>query len=281
MNWQEYCVLKLNDVKNSYRRMMHRDFDWKNPQTLTEKIWWMKVYDNTFLKSFCTDKIHLHEYSEQILGKDICIPIIKIYNTPDEIDYNELPNKFVIKCNHGCNYNIIVKDKSKINKNEIANKLRLWLSEDYAFKNGCELHYHLIERKIFIEKFMENDGKISLTDYKIMCFNGVPKFCQVMNDRFTNKLHFNYYDMNFIPMLDVSRNDHPADYSLKDEKPKTWDLMIEYAKKFSKDFKLVRVDFYEINGNLYLGELTFTPGSGCMTYKNHNTDLKFGKMLQL
>lgn len=128
---------------------------------------------------------------------------------------------------------------------------------------------------------MKNEGKSALTDYKFSCFNGEQKFCQIINDRFTNKLHFNYYNMNFKPMLDVSTNDHPANYSLKDEKPETWDLMIEYAKKLSEDFKYVRVDFYQINGKIYFGELTFIPAAAYIKYKNDKTDFEFGEMLKL
>ena len=135
------------------------------------------------------------------LNKDICIPIIAEYKRPEDIDFSKLPNKFVIKCNHGSGYNIIVKDKKKINIKDICNKLNTWLKEDYSLKYYCELHYKNIPHKIFIEKYMENDGKSALTDYKFSCFNGEPKFCQVMNDRFTNKLHFNYYDLSFKPIL--------------------------------------------------------------------------------
>jgi hypothetical protein len=92
MNWNEYCLSKLDLAKSLYIRITHKDFDWKNTQTFTEKIWWMKIYDSIMLKSFCADKINLHQYSKQVLGKDICIPIIKVYDKLEDINYNELPN---------------------------------------------------------------------------------------------------------------------------------------------------------------------------------------------
>ena len=124
------------------------------------------------------------------------------------------------------------------------------------------------------------EGIDDLIDYKISCFNGEPKIVQIMKDRYKGKLYFNYYDINFNPLY-ISRNDHPANYNIIDKKPKTFDIMLKYAKKLSNDFKYVRVDFYDINGKIYLGELTFTPGSGFFTYKNPDDSIKLGNLLQL
>ena len=281
MTWEEYCISQLPLAKRMYQKYMKRTWDFKNPTTLSEKLWWLAIYDSTMLKSFCADKITLHDYSIMKLGEDICVPIIAEYNKPEDIDFNTLPNKFVIKCNHGSGYNIIIKDKHTINKSDIYRKLHTWMNEDYSLKHYCELHYKNIPHKIFIEEYMENKGKTALTDYKVHCFNGNPKFCQVITERFTNALHFNYYDLDFKPMLNVSRNDHPADYSKLDKPPYNWALMLQYAAKLSKDFKYVRVDFYEIDGKIYLGELTFTPNGGNIQYKNKQTDIEFGKWLKV
>lgn len=275
LSWKEYCISKKSDLQK-----MFPDKNIDNPKTFTEKMQWLKIYDSTMIKAFCADKITLREYCKIKLGKDLCVPILKIYNSPDEINYDELPNKFVIKCNHGSEMNIIVKDKTKINKDKIKIALSKWLKIKYG-DLSYELWYNLIQPKIFIEKYIENFNKSAVIDYKISCFNGEPKIFQVMTDRFTNMLHFNYYDINFNPLTDFSRNDHPARYDLKDKKPKSLDKMIEYAKVLSKDFKYVRVDFYEIEENPILGELTFTPGSGRMIYKNKETDLILGNMLSI
>lgn len=281
MNWKEYCLSKLDLAKSLYKKIMKKEWNFKNPKTLSEKIWYLNIFDSNMLKTYCADKITLHEYCLSKLRIDICIPILKIYANVADIDFNVLPNKFVLKCNHGSGYNIIVKDKNNIDKNAICTRLEKWLNEDYSLKNYCELHYKNIPHKVFAEKYMENKGKSALIDYKFSCFNGEPKFCQIMTDRFTNNLHFNYYDLNFKPMTDVSRNDHPANYSILDEKPQKWDLMIKYAKKLSEDFKYVRVDFYELDGTVYLGELTFTPNGGNLQYKNPQTDIEFGKLLKV
>lgn len=278
MNFQEWCISKKNIVKKQFKEWVGFDLNLDEPKTFTEKIQWLKIYDSTFLKTFCTDKILLGEYVKKKLGISLTIPIIGIYNKFEEIDFSKLPKNYVIKCNHGSGMNIIIKNNI-VDKISIKKKLDKWMKTDYLGLN--EFHYKLIQKKIFIEQYMENKGKPALTDYKFSCFNGEPKFCQVINDRFTNKLHFNYYDLEFKPMLNVSRTDHPADYSKLDEKPKTWDLMLKYAKKLSEDFKYVRVDFYEINEKIYLGELTFTPMSGYIKYKDKNTDIEFGKLLKL
>ena len=237
------------------------------------------MYDCTPLKTKCADKIKVHDYCEEKLGKDICVPIIKIYNKTDEINWEELPDRFVIKCNHGSGMNIIVKDKKLLNKQDAVNKLNIWMRTDFAFQNGYEYHYHDIERKIFAESFIGKD-KGDLVDYKFSCFNGVPKILQVMCDRYSGRLRLNYYDMDFKPLY-CSRNDHPANYNITDEKPNGFDLMVGYSKILSKDFKYVRVDFYEVNGVVYLGELTFTPGSGFFKYNDDKWSLLFGEWLDL
>ena len=275
MNWKEYCLSKKEDLQKMFP---NENID--NPKTLSEKLQWLKIYDSTYLKAFCADKITVRDYCKEKLGIDLCIPLLKIYNKPEEIEWNILPNQFVIKCNHGSAMNIIVKDKKTVKKDNINKTLNKWLSIKYG-DLSYELFYNLIKPKIIIEPYLEDKENGALTDYKFLCFNGEIKYMQVVNDRGTNKLHFNYYTPNFIPMTDVSWNAHPADYSKIDKKPIKFELMKEYATQLCKDFKLVRVDFYEINKKVYLGELTFIPASGRLTYKNPDTNLKFGNMLKL
>jgi len=270
---REWCVSKLSLAKSLYKRIMKREWDFKNPKTFTEKIWWLKIYDSTPLKSFCADKLHLHDYSIQVLGKDICIPVIKVYNKVEDINYNELPNAFVIKCNHGSGYNIIVKDKSNVNKAEIAKKIKKWMSEDYSFVYDCELHYHLIDRKIYIEEYKE-----SLNDIKIFCFNGRPMFCQV--DKHFSEHRMNFYDCNWNYIPWISNSTYPANPHIQDAKPTQLNEMLELATLLSKDFKFVRVDLYPREDGIYLGELTFTPGGGRQHYMGDG-DKKIGEMLDL
>lgn len=273
MTWEDYCISQLPLAKKLYQKYMKKTFDFKCPQTFTEKIWWMKIYDSTMLKSFCADKVNLHDYSTYVLGKDICIPIIKVYNKPKDINYEELPKSFVIKCNHGSGYNIIVKDKAKINKQDIERRLNKWLAEDYSYVYDCELHYHLIKRKILIEEYKEQ-----LEDIKIFCFNGIPKFLQV--DKHFQEHRMNFYDVDWKPLTWLSNRDYPANYNIIDDKPQQLSELLELAAKLSKEFKFVRVDLYPRQEGIFLGELTFTPGGGRQTYLGDG-DLKIGQMLDL
>ena len=164
----------------------------------------------------------------------------------------------------------------KLNLAEAKIKLKKWLKTD--FSKFSELHYKLIPRKIYIEEYKSNIGKSDLTDYKLFCFNGVPRFWQVITDRRSSE-KISHYDMDwkYAPIYDW------RDYqSISDiPKPKNYELMVEYAKKLSADFMMVRVDFYEIDGMVYLGELTFTPANGKQIFKNSNADKLIGDMLKL
>lgn len=277
MEWMNYCASMADKIKDEYRKKMGKGVDLKNPKTFTEKLQWLKLYDSNHLKTFCADKITIHDYCKMKLGKDICIPILNTYNSPNDIEWNKLPNKFVIKCNHGSGYNIIVEDKNSIDKEKICALLNKWLKENYGLI-GYELHYCLITPKILIEEYKQSKNQKDLIDYKLFCFNGEPKFWQIITDRRDNE-KISHYDMfwNYAPFYDWKK------YNSVDniEKPEKYKEMIDIAKKIAKDFKFVRVDFYIIDSQIYLGELTFTPADGFQIFKNENTDLEIGKMLNL
>lgn len=249
-----------------------------NPVTIQDKINWMKLYDSTPLKTRCADKIQVHEYCKEKIGEDLCIPILHIYDKVEDIKWDELPNQFVIKCNHGSGMNIIVKDKTKLNIPEAETKLKRFMADDFAFHVGYEMHYHDIPHKIFVEEYKEDESqKNSLYDYKFWCFNGEPKFMTV-SDGFGHG-NMTFYNMDFTKS-ELSRGDFTP---IKKEisKPKNFDKMAEYSKKLSEDFNFVRVDFYEVAGQLYLGELTFTPGAGFFKYRNSEDNKMVGNMLKI
>lgn len=252
--------------------------DLENPVTIQDKINWMKLYDSTPLKTRCADKIQVHDYCKEKLGVDLCIPILHVYNRVEDIKWNELPKQFVIKCNHGSGMNIIVRDKGKLNIQEVSSKLKKFMQDDFAYHVGYEMHYHDIPHRIFVEEYKEDDNqKSSLFDYKFWCFNGEPKFMTI-TDGFGHG-DMSFYDMNF-QKTNISRNDF-KEPKTPFKKPENFDKMIEYSKKLSEDFLFVRVDFYEVGGKLYLGELTFTPGAGFMKFKDKNQDKMIGDMLSL
>ena len=249
------------------------NLDLENPKTIQDKLAWLNIYDADPLKVKCADKIKVHEYCEEILGKDICIKIIGTYDHVEDIDFDKLPNSFVMKCNHGSGMNIIVKDKSKLDKEDAKRKLNAWMKDDFSMRNGFEAHYHDIERKIFVEEYM-NDGHPTLHDYKFWCFNGEPKMYTINDGNGHGDIM--YYKMDDTPwnLYGVKMHD---DY----KKPENFNLMVEYSKKLSNHFKFVRCDFYEIDGKVYLGEMTFTPGAMVFKYKNPEDHIKVGKFLSL
>ena len=276
--WIDYCVSLTPKIKARFKQMMDFEPNIENPKRFTEKLEWLKIYDSTYLKTYCADKVTAREYVKDKLGKDISIPLIGIYDKFEDIDFSKLPKDYIMKTNHGSHTNIIVRN-GNLNKNIVKQKFNEWLSKDWSWW-GYEMFYKSIPRKIIIEKFM-SDGNVALTDYKFLCFNGKPFYCQAITDRGTNKMALNYYDMDWKPCTEISRLDLPANYNKIDEKPKTYEQMKKYATVLSKDFKFVRVDFYEINGNVYFGELTFIPAASYIKYKNPNTDFEFGKLLKL
>lgn len=257
-----------------------------NPQTMNDKILWLEIYDdNQELRTKCADKILLHEYSKEVLGKDICVPILKIYDNPDEINFKELPDKFVLKCNHGYAMNIVVDQKKNSmiilrgklkNEEECKKRIKEWLNINFGEIN-YQRHYAMIQPKCYVEKMLEDDRqRTSLFDYKFWCFNGEPKFMTINNDLGHGDMA--YFDMDF-KKIDMDRIGFAE--LQNPQKPINFDLMKDYARKLSKPFRFVRVDFYEIDGTLYLGELTFTPGAGLLKYKNDKTNLYWGKQIKL
>lgn len=277
-SWENYCLSRIPALRKRWNYLMRSDLDLENPKRLTEKIQWLKIYDSNQLKTICSDKIKVREFCNLVLGKDYFIPIIGIWNSFDEIDFDKLPREFVLKTNHGSHTNCIIRD-TNINRLQLKRLFDNWMSTDWSWY-GEELAYKRIEKKIFAETFM-SDGNRDLIDYKFLCFNGVPKFCQVIGNRNEYSKHLNYYDMDFVPCSNISRNDFPANYNIEHKAPKSFDMMKDIASTLSKAFNFVRVDFYEIDGRPYLGELTFFPGAGYFTYRDPETDMILGNMLKL
>ena len=256
----------------------------ENPKTISEKLKWLTIYDDkNYLKPLCADKIKVHDYVKSKLGTDICVPIIKIYDSPNDIRLDELPDKFVLKTNNGYAQNTVCTDKSKLNQSELINKYKKYLS--YKCKHGVrqfEPHYWYIEPKCFVEQYLHNDESTELIDYKFLCFNGNPKYMQLIQDRHHEGQRLQYYDMNkkFVNICHPDFINRP-DKVKYDVLPKEFDLMKDYAKKLSSEFRFVRVDFYEVNNKVYLGEMTFTPNANSYVYKDPNEAIRMGNLLDL
>lgn len=250
-----------------------------NISTIQDKLNWILIHDNPEYKSKMTDKILLHEYSKKILGKDICVPILKVYNSSKEINLDELPEKFVLKCNHGCGMNILCNNKSNLDLMNAKNKLDEWLNINYGLKT-LEYQYINIQRKIFAEKYLVDN----IIDYKVYCFNGEPKFIRVQKNLPDNITKVNnYYNLDWtLNEIETGLGSHYVRRpDIIFEKPKNLDLMIEYAKKLSAEFIFVRVDLYELNETIYLGEMTFSPSNIIFNCKDMNQSLYLGSLLDI
>jgi len=266
----------LNDIlKLAKRRGVTLNL--KNPVTIQDKMNWLNLYHPMKLKCVCADKIRVHDYCKEKIGEDLCIPIIDVYNSVNEIKWFELPEKFVMKCNHGSGMNIIVNDRNQMDVAGSIKKLEKWMATDYTFfHGGCEAHYHDIPRRIFIEKNMCNEMKLSPSDYKFFCFNGEPKYVMGIQSH-----KYCFYDLLYKPMsLELIEADYKRNPNIA-PKPNHFDEMIEYSRKLSSSFKFVRCDFYEINDRVYLGELTFMPTMGLFHYKDRNDEKRIGDLLKL
>lgn len=252
------------------------------PVTIQEKMRWLNIYEIPWcdeysmpLKSVCSDKLLVKEYASKVLETNIGVETLMVYNTPQEIELDALPNEFILKVNHNSGGTIVCRDKSAFNKTDAISKLSYWLRDDFAFRNGFESHYHWIDRKIFVEKLMRDDKQQnSLFDYKFWCFNGEPKLYTI------NDGH-GHGDIMYYKMDGSEWNLYGVKNHTEYKKPINFNLMVEYAKKLAQPFKFVRVDFYEVSGKVYLGEMTFVPGAAMFHYKNRNDDVKVGNMLKL
>lgn len=254
--------------------------DLENPKTIQDKIHWLMLYDDKMdLKTKCADKIRIHEYCVDKLGEDICVPIIKVYDNPEDIlsDWEIFPNYFVVKCNHGYNMNVIVRDKHSVIKEHIVNLMKKNLENNFG-ENSYQIHYANINKKCFVEHYIfDEKQKKSLFDYKFWCFNGTPMFVGVNDGNGHGDI--TQYDMSFKQIYLYPKK--PDNEYKHYDKPTNFDLMVEYAKKLSSEFKFVRVDFYEVNNKVYLGELTFTPGAGLFNFKDYETNLYWGQQIEL
>lgn len=273
---------KKKDLSTFFFNSTGRKLNIENPETFCDKLQWMKFNDSTQLKANLSDKYLAAKLISERYGSRIkIVKQLGYWSDAKDIDFSKLPDSFALKCNHGSAMNILVKDKSKLNIKKTIKKLNDWMKLDYATVNGMyENHYSLIERKIIAEEFIqEMDG--NLHDYKFHCFNGEPKFCQLIGDRVPNSHHYflSFYTSDW-KKTDLTYNNH-AIYDKEYPKPEKLSEMLELAREMSKDFSYVRVDFYILNNEIYFGELTFTPDSGIMTFNDEKTDLEWGAWIKL
>lgn len=259
-----------------YEAAIGHKLNWDNLQTYTEKMQWAKLYDKNPLKATLTDKYLVREWVEKTIGGEYLIPLLGVWDNFEDIDFSELPDRFVLKTNHGSGTNLIVKDKSKLNLKRAKRMFDDWMNIDYAYNSNFEMHYTDIKPKIIAEKYMETSTG-ELPDYKFLCFGGKPYYCWVDCGRFTNHTR-NVYDLDW--KLQSWSQCHPINEVII-EKPAKFETMVMLAQKLSEGLSHVRVDFYNIDGNIYFGEMTFTNASGLERIYPDEWDKRLGELWQL
>lgn len=273
----------LNDVqytKALYYANFGKGLDLKNPVTYNQKLMWRKLYDHNPIYHIMVDKYAVRDYVGQIIGKQYLIPLIGVWDSFETIDFKELPEQFVLKCNHDSGGVYICKDKTEINdekKKELQRFFDAHMKTNY-YKNGREWAYKSVKRKIIAEKYMVDESGLELKDYKIFAFDGEPYIIQVDYDRFI-KHKRNLYTTNWEYINATIK--YPTDPECIIQKPENLEEMLNLSSMLSKGFMHIRTDFYNINGKIYFGELTLYHGSGTERFTPYELALEMGKRMNL
>lgn len=268
------CIPDDIMIKIQYKIKTGRRLNLKKPQRYSEKLQWYKLYYRDEIMTKCADKYSVREYIKDKGLENILNKLYAVYDNAEQIEFDKLPKKFVIKTTNGSGTNILCKNKNEILRNDIKEKLNKWLVRDY-YSAGREWAYKDIVPKIIIEEYLEDKSNKfeGINDYKFLCFNGKVKYIVLDVDRNVDHKR-NIYDVNW-KLMDVS-TDH-NNISIEIEKPKGLDEMLKVANILAKDFPCVRVDLYWVNSRVYFGELTFYPWTGYINFNPDEFDYKLGK----
>lgn len=274
-------------LKKKYKSIFNKELNLKNPKTFNEKMQWIKLYDRNPLYTTLVDKYKVREYVKERIGEEYLIPLLGVWNSPYDIDFDKLPNQFVLKCNHDSNV-FICRDKTKCevrdkkqsysNFDEVKNALDKRLKTNY-YKANREWPYKNVERKIICEKYMKDQNSDTLIDYKFFCFNGEPKYLYITN-HLSEEEYINYFDEQF-NSINVFRKDLrslPSDYY---KAPLLFAEMKRICRKLTEGLIWARCDLYEINKKIYFGELTFFPTSGFVPFISEKWNVVFGDCVDL
>lgn len=266
-------------VKHQYKYITHHKLNLKNPVRYTEKLQYLRLYTypKNPLVTKAAGRAGVREYLTEKGFEKYLIPIYGIFDRFEDIDFDKLPNQFVMKCTHACAFNQIVLDKSKFNKEASKKKFKKWLKTNYG-KKTVELHYSPIKPQIIIEKYLGFDGNLP-TEYKIHVFNGKAKYMYVVTGRGVDIRYNNYY-IDWTPFDGAQFNG----WKKREEGnpiPSNWSDMVKLAEKMAEDFPFVRVDLYNINGKIYFSELTFTPAKGTLIFDDDKADFEIGEWLDI
>lgn len=280
---KEFIKMQIPDdiyLRWQFKRIMGYPLDLKNPKTFNEKLQWLKLYDRKPIYTTMVDKYEAKKYVASIIGEQYIIPTLGVWQHFDDIDFNKLPRQFVLKCTHDSGGLVIVRDKNDLDIKRTRRRINASLKRNFYYM-GREWPYKNVKPRIIAEKYM-SDGRQQdtgeLSDYKLMCFDGKVRCTFTCTDRFTGKLKVTFFDNNW-NVLPFERHYPKSDKPIA--QPQNFEKMKVLAEQLAKDIPFVRVDFYNINGNLYFGELTFYPGCGFEEFAPKEADYKLGEWIKL
>ncbi|MDP4142957.1 MAG: ATP-grasp fold amidoligase family protein [Bacillota bacterium] len=277
-----YFILSFFSIRMIIRIEFFRHFrrlpNLSNPLKLYEKIQCFKFNDDMEHYSQYVDKYEVRKFVKETISEKYLNNLLGLYDKVEDINFDTLPNRFVLKCTHGSGYNIICSDKEKLDIDGAKKQLKYWLNEDF-YKISREPQYKLVKPRIVCEEYLD-DKNNSLVDYKFFCFKGKPAFIQVDIDKYT-KQKKNFYNTNWqlLNMKSCFKNHLYENAAVEVPRPENLDEMVLLAQKLSNKFKFVRVDFYSVNNQTVFGELTFTPASGFEPFFPDSVNYELGKLL--
>ena len=262
-----------------FRSAFGRKLNLDSPRTFNEKLQWLKLYDRKPIYTTMVDKIEAKRYVASIIGEEYIIPTLGVWERFDDINFDLLPNEFVLKCTHDSGGLVICKNKATFDKKMARKKINKCLKKNFYWM-GREWPYKDVKPRIIAEKYLEDNVTHELRDYKFFTFNGVAKTLFIASERqsASEETKFDFFDMEFKHLLVT--NGHP-NADILPEKPKTFEKMKILSEKLSANIPHLRVDFYEVNGRVYFGELTFAHWSGFVQFNPESWDEEFGSWINL
>jgi len=266
-------------IKEQFKYTMGYDLDLENPKTYNEKLQWLKLFDRKSAYTVMVDKYAVKQYVSKKIGEEYLIPTLGVWDKPEDIDFDVLPDQFVLKCTHDSGGLVICKDKKKLDKSQAVKKIKSCLKRKYFYIHR-EWPYKNVRPRVIAEQYMEDSETGELRDYKFFCFNGEVKALFIASERQSEstETRFDFFDTDFnhLPIT----NGHP-NADTPPQKPKCFEEMKRLASLLSKNIPHVRVDFYEVNGRVYFGELTFSHWSGFVPFSPKEWDYTFGSWIKL
>lgn len=264
-----------------YWRAFHEKLVLNDPKNFNQKLMWLKLYEytNNPLITQCVDKYEVRKYVKAQGCEEILIPLLGVWQSPDNIPFDTLPKSFVLKCNHGCGYNIICHDKNNLDFSRTRLLLKKWLKEDFWLR-FAEGNYKGINKKILCESYIGTDSLSVPIDYKFYCFHGKAEYVMVCCERIKDHPKFYFFDRNWeLQRINTDGLEAPENFRMP--RPDRFEAMVQYADKLSSPFPFVRVDLYNVNIGIKFGELTFTPSAALDTSRLPEADRIFCNLLKL